>query len=89
VQTTNKDLKIFYRAFDDNIIDDLHPYRIPPQGEDCLEYYATADLLEQAQEWTKAQMYWDRFYQQLITEKIAIRDRPMTALIHSLAGVSL
>jgi len=89
VQTTNKDLKIFYRGFDLNVIDDLHTYRIPVQGEDCLEYYATADLLEQAQEWSKAQEYWDKFYGQLITQKIAIRDRPMPALINALAGVKL
>lgn len=89
-QTANQDLKIFYRAFDDNVIDDFHHhYRLPIQGEDCLEFYATADLLEQAQEWSKAQLYWDKFYSQLTTSKIAIRDRPMPALINGMAGVTL
>jgi len=90
IQSGEADIKIFYRAFDDNVIDDFHhSYRIPIQGEDCLEFYATADLLEQAQEWSKAQMYWDKFYKQLVLEKIAIRDRPMPALINAMAGVTL
>jgi hypothetical protein len=89
-QTAEQDLKIFYRAFDDNVIDDFHhSYRLPIQGEDCLEFYATADLLEQAQEWSKAQFYWDKFYAQLITSKIAIRDRPMPALLNAMAGIKL
>jgi hypothetical protein len=88
-QSGNADLKIFYRGFDDNVIDDHHSYRLPIQGEDCIEFYATADLLEQAQEWSKAQVFWDKFHSQLITEKIAIRDRPMPALVNGMAGVRL
>lgn len=88
-QTTNQDLKIFYRAFDDSVHHDSSAYRLPLQGEDCLEFYATADLLEQAQEWSKAQFYWDKFYSQLTVSKIAIRDRPMPALINGMAGVTL
>ena len=89
VQSGDLDLKIFYRAFDDSVISDIDRYRLPLQGEDCIEFYATADLLEQAQEWTKAQFYWDKFHSQLITSKIAIRDRPMPALINAMAGVTL
>ena len=80
-------LKIFYRAYDDTVIPTN--YRLPIAGQDCLEFYATADLLEQAQEWSKAQDFWDRFYKQLVAEKIAIRDRPMPALLNALAGVRL
>lgn len=89
VQTSDRDLKIFYRAYDDHVTSDAHSYRIPIQGEDCLEFYAVADLLEQAQEWTKAQVFWDKFYEQLGREKIAIRDRPMPALLNALAGVRI
>jgi len=89
IQTAKADLKLFYRAFDDKVTDDTKSYRIPPQGEDCIEFYATADLLEQAQEWSKAQLYWDKFYKQLAVSKIAIRDRPMPALINGFAGVKL
>jgi hypothetical protein len=90
VQTGEANLKIFYRAFDDNISDDFHhQYRIPVQADDCIEFYATADLLEQAQEWSKAQFYWDKFHQQLIVGKIAIRDRPMPALLNGFAGIRL
>lgn len=88
-QSGNIDFKIFYRAFDDEVTSDNGQYRLPLQGEDCIEFYATADLLEQAQEWTKAQFYWDKFHSQLITSKIAIRDRPMPALINAMAGVTL
>ena len=80
-------LKLFYRAFDDST--PAANYRLPVEGEDCLEYYATADLLEQAQEWTKAQYFWDKFHSQLVLNKIAIRNRPMPALINALAGVKL
>jgi len=89
IQTTNRDLKIFYRAFDDAVDSDNGLYRLPLQGEDCIEFYATADLLEQAQEWSKAQYFWDKFHSQLITSKVAIRDRPMPALINAMAGVTL
>jgi len=89
-QSSQVDLKIFYRAFDDvATASDNGVFRIPIQGEDCIEFYATADLLEQAQEWTKAQFYWDKFHSQLITSKIAIRDRPMPALVNAMAGVTL
>ena len=88
-QTAQADLKLFYRAFDDAVTSDSDRFRLPVQGEDCIEFYATADLLEQAQEWTKAQYYWDKFHSQLITSKIAIRDRPMPALINAMAGVTL
>ena len=85
--TPETGLKIFYRAYDDTVAP--ISYRLPPQGEDCLEFYATADLLEQAQEWSKAQEFWNKFHSQLVAEKIAIRDRPMPALINTMAGVKL
>ncbi len=88
-QTANKDLKIFYRAFDDAVTSDTATYRLHQDVENVLEYYATADLLEQAQEINAAQTWWDRFYKDLRNSKTLIRNRPLPALLNTFQGVRL
>jgi hypothetical protein len=89
VQTSDKNLKIFYRAYDDSVTSDTFSYRVPAAAAELLEYYATADLLEQAQEWTAAGGWWDKFYDKLTRSKLLIRNRPLPALVNSFGGVRL
>jgi hypothetical protein len=48
---------IRYKAFPSTMSDTTVPV-IPNSVQDILQYYATADLLEQAREFKKAQEYW-------------------------------
>jgi hypothetical protein len=53
-----KDLRVFYKALAPKPIDDNHVFKILTEYQKLLENYSTADLLEQNQEFVKAQNYW-------------------------------
>lgn len=53
-------LMIFFAASAPTITDDTVPDLPISVGPSVLEFFATADLMEQAREFTKAQGYWDR-----------------------------
>ena len=59
IATGNFDL--YYWAVAPTIIDSESPL-VPPDFESLIECYATADLLEQFEEFTKAQNYWKEFW---------------------------
>ena len=59
-------LYIWYKA-KAPILSDTSVPDIPTQNDDILEFYSTADLLEQAREFKKAQIYWEQYRASLPT----------------------
>lgn len=70
---TQGTLTLWYWATVPNIAGDA---TIPISDDlvDILEFYVTADLLEQAEEWTKAAIYWKRYTDKLVP----VRDRALS-----------
>lgn len=62
---------IYYRALAPELTD-ATPLLIPSAHEDIIEFYSTADLLEQAKELTQAANWWDEFYSDLPRLKRAV-----------------
>lgn len=52
---------LYYWATAPTIVDTDTPL-IPSDLQDLLDYYATADLLEGAEEFAKAAIYWSKYY---------------------------
>jgi hypothetical protein len=80
--------KIFYRSFGPALSDGTI-LRIPKEAEQSVLYYAIADLLEQAQEFIKAQEQWALFYNSLSQGQSSMMNRSMPALITSFKGTKL
>lgn len=59
-------------------IQDINQPLLPPDHETLLEFYATADLLEQWEEYSKANFYWQEFWG--ITEGTQNYDQGIYAL---------
>lgn len=51
--------------------------QIPPDNYTVLEYYVTADLLDQSEEWTKAQHYWKLYLSNLEEFRTDVRSRKL------------
>lgn len=54
--------KLFYWATAPVLSADSDSFLLAADFEDLLEFYVTGDMLEQAEEFTKASEYWDKYY---------------------------
>ena len=52
---------LYYWAAPPTVVDSETPL-LPPDYQNLIELYSTADLLEQAEEFSKAAVYWEEFY---------------------------
>lgn len=62
-----KPLRLFYKATAPKMLVDTDYFRILDDYQILIEHYCTADLLEQNQEFMKAQNYWNQ-YEPLLEE---------------------
>lgn len=76
-QTANKPLRVFYKASAPKLTHDNQAFRILIDFQILIEWYCTADLLEQNQELIKAQGYWNQYEPKLdeYRDKIQILSR--------------
>lgn len=54
-------LWVFYYSSADTLIGSSTPNLPSVRGDEAIEFYATADLFEQAEEWVKAQEYYEQY----------------------------
>jgi hypothetical protein len=54
---------LYYWALAPTLVNDNSTFLIAPDMNGLVEYYSTADLLEQAQEFVKAEGWWIQYYQ--------------------------
>ena len=57
--------KLVYYATAPALMDDTSIFLIASDMQDLLEFYTTADMLEQAQEYNKALDYWEKYYEHI------------------------
>jgi hypothetical protein len=57
--------KLVYWALAPTLVSDLDTLLIASDVQDMFEFYVTADMLEQAQEFVKASEYWGKYYSSL------------------------
>jgi hypothetical protein len=57
--------KLVYCATAPALIDDTSTFLIASDMQDLIEFYTTADMLEQAQEYNKALDYWEKYYEHI------------------------
>lgn len=76
-------MDIFYKASAETLTETSTP-EIPETYETILEEYATADLLEQAEEYEKAKIFWDKFYNKLKDLKLDVEKRSLPDRIYML-----
>lgn len=58
--------KLYYWAQAPDLASDSSTFLIASDVQDLLEFYTTADLLEQAEEFTKASEYWSKYFEGLV-----------------------
>ncbi len=58
--------KLVYWAQAPVLLNDSSTFLTASDVQNLFEFYTTADMLEQAQEFTKASEYWDKYYNSLI-----------------------
>lgn len=78
-----KTFDLFYWATAPRLVNDLNTFLIANDMLSLLEYYATADMLEQAQEYKKAEGWWLQYYPGIESyrsrcERLAKRDLLLT-----------
>ncbi len=59
--TVSNALWVFYYSAANTLIGSDTPNLPAVRGDEALEFYATADLFEQAEEWVKAQEYYEQY----------------------------
>lgn len=69
--TASGSLEIWYRATADILEGDSIP-QIHAQEITLLEWYATGDLLDQAQEYLKADTWWDQYFLGVVAYKVRV-----------------
>ena len=72
--TTTGSMTVLYKAQAPSMTDDTIP-AIPQVDHNILEFYSTADLLEQCEEFIKALKYWEIFNKTLEDVKKLMRNR--------------
>ena len=86
------EVKLWYKAQANQLANDADIPRINTKYQVLLEHYATADLLEQNQEFVKAETYWAqyekklneyRFKIQLLSKADRVFSRPAEGLVYS------
>lgn len=58
--------KLLYWAQAPALINDLSSFLTASDVQDMLEFYTTAEMLEQAEEFSKAQEYWEKYYESIL-----------------------
>lgn len=58
--------KLLYWATAPTLANDSSTFLMASDVQNMLEFYGTADMLEAAEEYTKAQAYWEKYYNSLM-----------------------
>lgn len=58
--------KLLYWAMAPVTVNDSGTYLVATDMQDLFEFYVTADMLESAEEFNKAQEFWEKYYKNLI-----------------------
>lgn len=65
--------KLLYWAKAPTLVDDLSTFLTASDVQNMFEFYGTADMLEQAQEFTKAQEYWEKYFNSLQEYSVRVK----------------
>ena len=69
--------KLLYWAMAPTLTSDLDSFLTASDVQTMFEFYVTADMLEQAQEFNKAQEYWSKYYDSLeeYSERVKVNNK--------------
>lgn len=81
-------ITIWYRALAPVLSGSTVPL-IHTDEQDLLELYATADLLDQAEEYTKADSYWEQYFTRLMAYKKRVASLATSDYLPVLGGSSV
>lgn len=73
--------KIVYWATAPTLADDTGTFLLASDVNNLIEFYTTADMLEQAQEYSKATEYWDKYYESLVEYSDRVKRNNKTDLL--------
>ncbi len=79
IPRSSSQLQVFYRATAPKLLTDSDTFLIHLDEQTLLEQYATADLLDSAEEYNKADMIWSEYFADLVkysdrVHKLALSD---------------
>lgn len=65
--------ELYYGAQAPTLTSDSSTFQVATDEQTLLEYYVTADMLEQAQEFSKAKIFWDKYYPNIYEYKARVK----------------
>lgn len=85
IREAGQKLTIFYKSTSQQLMHDGDTFNVPLEGQYLPELFGTADLLEQVQEYIKAQVYWEQ-YQKDLKKTLKLMNRALPDQVVKLEG---